>query len=463
MRADGVLRLALPALPIAALGLALLMADGLAAEARAALFAFGLAVILWTMTAASAAQVALGAALLVVLTGAVPQERLLGALGAEVVWLMIGAFMLGGALRESGLAARLTGLFARRTQSVGQMFWLTTAALLPLSLLIPSTSARAAIALPMITTLGAAARDAQVTRALMLLAPTIILVSTICSLIGAGSHLVANQLLADMTGRRIGFGEWLLYGLPFGLAASACACFVVQRMFLDGASRARRLAVPAEPGGPLRRAERVTLWAAGGMVALWLTGAWHGLAPASVALLGAFCLTLPRVGALRWKAALSAVSWDLVIFVAAALVLGEALMETGAAAWIFARVAGLVGLEGGGAVTGWLVGLSLLSLTAHLYMTSHVARAAALVPPLLLLAQQGGRDPAAVMFLATVGMNYCLTFPVSSKALLMFQGTEEAGWRPRDLLRLSAVLLPLHLVLMLGFYHGWWRWVGLAL
>jgi hypothetical protein len=34
---------------------------------------------------------------------------------------------------------------------------------------------------------------------------------------------------------------------------------------------------------------------------------------------------------------------------------------------------------------------------------------------------------------------------VSSKALLMFQ--EEGGWRPADLLRLSALLLPAHLLL----------------
>ena len=67
------------------------------------------------------------------------------------------------------------------------------------------------------------------------------------------------------------------------------------------------------------------------------------------------------------------------------------------------------------------------------------------------------------MFIGTVGMDYALTFPVSSKALLMFQELDRETWQPPDLLRLSAVLLPLHAALMLAFYYGWWRWVGLAL
>ena len=60
-------------------------------------------------------------------------------------------------------------------------------------------------------------------------------------------------------------------------------------------------------------------------------------------------------------------------------------------------------------------------------------------------------------------MDYCLTFPVSSKALMMFQELEGETYQPADLLRLSAVLLPAHLLLMVAFYFGYWQWVGLRL
>jgi hypothetical protein len=60
-------------------------------------------------------------------------------------------------------------------------------------------------------------------------------------------------------------------------------------------------------------------------------------------------------------------------------------------------------------------------------------------------------------------MDYCLTFPVSSKALLMFQELDGETWHPKDLLRLSAALIPVHVLLMVLFYFGYWRWIGLSL
>lgn len=83
------------------------------------------------------------------------------------------------------------------------------------------------------------------------------------------------------------------------------------------------------------------------------------------------------------------------------------------------------------------------------------------MPPLIYLADRSGLDPTAVMFISTVGMNYCLTFPVSSKALLMYQDLEHGSYRPADLLRLSAVLMPVHLVLIVVFTVTYWPAVGL--
>ena len=96
-------------------------------------------------------------------------------------------------------------------------------------------------------------------------------------------------------------------------------------------------------------------------------------------------------------------------------------------------------------------------------MTSHAARAVALVPPVLYLANSLNLDPMAVLFISTAGMDYCQTFPVSSKALLMFQEGGVETFEPADLLRLSAVLLPVHVVLIVLFYFGYWQWVGLSL
>ncbi|MDQ3688232.1 MAG: anion permease [Acidobacteriota bacterium] len=447
-----------------AVTIGVLLPTTLPAEARVALFAFALAAILWATTSLNAAYVALAATVLMILAGGSPQERLFDALASDVVWLMIGAFVLGGAVQGTGLAARLTGVVVGRARRVSSMFWLLTAVLVPLSFFIPSTSGRAAVTIPVFRSLADATDDARITRALALLMPTVILVATVSTLISAGSHLIANDLLQQVAGTSISFASWAMYGIPFGIVASFASCFVIMRLFLDRERLNRELAVPqAKAKKPLTMAEWKTLAVAGVMMMMWVTEGWHHIEIATVTVVGALVLTLPGFGVLSWKDGLKAVSWNLVVFVGAALVLGKALIETGAAQWIIDNVFALSGIAGAESRLLILLGFAFISLTSHIYMTSHAARAAALVPAFLYIGGSLNLNPAAVMFISTVGMDYCLTFPVSSKALLMFSELEGDTFQPADLLRLSSVLLIVHLALIVIFYYGYWRWVGLQL
>jgi len=454
----------LPFSLVIVVGIGVVLPQTLPTPARVAMFAFALAAIMWSTTSLNAAYVALGVTVLMVLAGGSPQERLFDALASDVIWLMIGAFVLGAAIQSTGLAARLTNLVVGRARKVSSIFWLLTSVLVPLTFFIPSTSGRAAITIPVFNSIADAADDPRITRALALLIPTVILVATIVSIIRAGSHLIANDLLQQVAGTRISFAKWALYGVPFGVAASAVSCWVIQRMFLNAERRDRRLEVPrSEKQKPLKTAEKKTLGVAAVMLALWLTEGFHHVEIATVTLVGALVLTLPMFGVLAWKDGLKAVSWNLVIFVGAALVLGKALIETGAAQWIIEGVFAVSGIAGAESRLLILLALAFIVLTSHIYMTSHSARAAALVPALLYLGNSLNLNPTTVMFIGTVGMNYCLTFPVSSKALLMFQELEGETFQPADLLRLSAVLLIVHLILIVIFYYGYWQWIGLAL
>ncbi|MBD2313446.1 anion permease [Desertifilum sp. FACHB-1129] len=453
-----------PLASLAVAAIAILLPGSLPTQARLSLFAFALAVILWSTTRLNAAYIALIAMLLLVLSGGSPQEQLFDALASDIIWLMIGAFILGGAVQKTGLASRLTQLVVARAHNVSSVFWLVTTLLILLAFVIPSTSGRAAVVIPIFRSIAKAAGDRRITRALALLMPTIILVSTISALVGAGSHLIALDLLQQISSESISFLQWSIYGLPFGIVASYLSCWIVMRLFLDRKRRQRPIRVPQQAANrPLSQAEWTTLGIITGTIALWLTADWHGLEIATVTVVAAALLTAPGIGVLSWKDGLKAVSWNLIIFVGAALVLGHALIDSGAAQWIIDRLFGATGIAQASSPAILLLILSFISLTSHIYMTSHTARAAALVPALLYLGSSLQLNPVAVLFISTVGMDYCLTFPVSSKALLMFQELEGETYQPSDLLYLSAVLLLVHLVLMLAFYYGYWRWIGLAL
>ena len=443
-------------------GIGVMLPTSLSFEARVSLFAFALATILWSTTKLNAAFIALAVTIVLVVAGGRPQEALFDSLASDVIWLMIGAFILGEAVKKTNLAARLTDVIVARASKVKQVFWLLTVALAILSFFIPSTSGRAAVAMPIFDSLHEKIGDSKVTRALSLLIPTIILVSTICTLIGAGSHLIANNLLKQVAGEEISFLKWAIYGVPFGLAASFVSCFVITRLFLKKEQREIKLEpTKTKIKKKFSSAEWKTMIIAAVMVALWMTESFHHFEIALVTTVGALVLMLPNFGVMSWKEGIKSVSWNLIIFVGAALILGKALIETGAAQWIIENIFALSGLEKSESQFLILLTVAFISLTSHIYMTSHSARAAALVPAMLYFATSFELNPAALVFISTAGMNYCLTFPVSSKALLMFQELEADTFEPSDLLKLSAVLLIVHLVLMVAFYYGYWQWVGL--
>ena len=125
--AAGSFRLSLPTMTLkpllvlataVAIGFGVTLPTGLETDARLSLFAFGIAALLWATSKIEAGYVALVAAVFLALTGAIEQERLFETLGSKVVWLMIGAFIVGAAAEESGLAARLSQLASSRVKNV---------------------------------------------------------------------------------------------------------------------------------------------------------------------------------------------------------------------------------------------------------------------------------------------------------------------------------------------------------
>jgi anion transporter len=451
---------------VSVLGVALIPGD-LSPAGRVALGVFVLTVIGWTLTKLNDTYVALFAALGLVLTSTLQSESFFASLGNSVVWLMFGAFIVARGLNQSGLSARLTQLAARRARTVSELFYLLTAVLLVTALLIPSTSARAALMLPLYQALAAAFRDRQLNRALALMLPVNILLTGVASLVGAGAHLVINDALGALTGRPFTFVEWLLMGLPFAAISAFGATWLIVHLFLDARRRGLQLGEGALAGlpqpGPLTVAEKYMLSVTFAVVALWATEPLHHLDHAVVAVLGALAVALPKPGILKFKEAAKGVEWEMILFVSASLALSTALVESGAGAWLVQALLVRSGLSELGSQLLALAGVALVTLTSHLYITSRSARGAVIAPLTVLLAYSLGLDPRVLAFVTAAGIGYCITLVVSAKPLTMFQqidGGDRPTFAPGDLLKLSGLLTPAHAVLVVAFGLFYWPLFG---
>ena len=78
---------------------------------------------------------------------------------------------------------------------------------------------------------------------------------------------------------------------------------------------------------------------------------------------------------MQWKESLKGVSWNLILFVGAAIALGKSLMESGAAQWIMQKLFSITKFIDGQSIFIVLLVIVILSVTSHLYITSHTTRA----------------------------------------------------------------------------------------
>ncbi|MGW2380597.1 SLC13 family permease [Streptomyces sp. NPDC001658] len=468
-----ILNLRLTAALCVALSLCALLAvpanfPGLGSDARFTLAVFALATCAWIATPIDDTYIALGAGLALTVTGVISSDTLFGTLGDSTVWLLICAFVLAAAVTRTGLAGRAAAFLVGGARTVRQLVHLTTAALVVTAFAVPATSGRAALALPVFLALAKALADRRrLVVMLALLFPTVILLSAVATLIGAGAHLITVSVLWEATGERIGFTEWLLLGLPLAVASSHLAAETVLLTTTRRADREGAVHITAEEiqrhtdtpvTGPWTQAETRCALLLGTVVVLWCSEPLHRVPPAVVALIGAVVAASPALGTVGLKDALKTVPWSLLLFMAATMAMGVALADSGAAKWLVS------GLPAGVTPLVFLAVVIAVSTAAHLILQSRSARSSVLVPLVVAAAVGAGVNPVAAALASTAAAGFCHTLPASAKPVTLFSdlpGTPT--YTPRDLLRLSAVLAPLTALLVLFFATAAWPLLGVPL
>ncbi|MCR8845185.1 SLC13 family permease [Paenibacillus sp. SC116] len=457
---------------IAASILLIAFVDGLPYEAKVTAFFFLLAMGLWIGSSLPAGYVALGAVIAIVLFRGAEASLLYESFAEEVVWLMVGAFIIGEAVRESGLASRFTRAVVRRARHSGHVMTLLTLALQVVSFFIPSTSGRAALSMPIVKEISALLHSKREKQTLAMLVPIMILMSTSATLIGAGAHVIGIGILEKTSGQTISYVQWFIWGVPFVLVICAISLLVLQKLY-GSKELLQPLAEPARSieadhavasnASSLTVMEKKTLWMTGGLIVAWMTESLHGYDLAFITMIGALLFMTPQWGVLSWKQGIKSVSWSLIVFVAAATALGKGLVETGVVSWIQQRLFRFLDVLQHVPDFVILLTVLIITVTSHLYITSHTTRAVVMIPGLIVFGQSLGLNETAIVFLSLVAMNYCVTFPVSSKALLLFYEDEEVAYDAKDLLKLSMIMLPIYVLVMIVFYYTYWNWTGLSL
>lgn len=432
------------------------------ADVRIALCVFLLAIICWSVLRLPATPVALVAGLSLVVTGVVPVQTFYLSLGHHLIWLLFAAFVIGSALSKAGLARRFVLAMTSRSGTVRELFLVIGFAIAATAFLVPSTTGRAALLVPVYVGMAATIDDLRINRALALLFPTAVLLSAGASMIGAGAHLVAVDFMT-YAGTEVSFLYWAVLGAPFAALSLALATLIILKVFLTPEERTRKLVMAQPDTSPLSGEQVYVLAVSAATVAFWLTQQWHKLDLAIGALIGAVAITVRPLSGISLKDAVNEVNWNLLVFLAITLMLGHVLIDTGAASLITSKLLQLASGTKGLTPAAAVMIAAITAMAAHLVITSRTARVAVLIPSLALPLSAFGVNPAALIFLMTMGSGFCQTMYVSAKPVALYAGLDVATYDDRDLVRLSAWLLPGMIGLLLLFSFVVWPLLGLDL
>lgn len=389
-----------------------------------------------------------------------PEDIIFESFSIDIVWLMIGAFIIAGVLESSGLLDRLMLWIEMNCYTKGRVTLLIFVLIQVLSIVVPSTSGRASAMLPVYNILSKKFYHHKKFFGMSI--PILILMGANTTLLGAGSHIIGIGILNAQTGESISYLEFFIYAMPFGLIIGLISLFILNFMYFKDFTYEFKIDVEHDKK-PFSGREKSALTLIGITILLWLTEPLHGFDIAFVTILMSFIMMLPKLELISWKTGLKSVSWSLIFFVAGATALGGLLVDYGVTDYFQNILMNMFSSLNITSELPLLVLIIFISVLSHLLITSHTTRAVVLVPVFIILAQTFNLNTEAAVFIALLGINFCVTLPVSSKALLIFYENEERPFETRELMRVSMILMPIYLAVMILMYYAYWQHIGLSL
>ncbi len=403
--------------------------------------------------------------------GANSSEQLsfaLSGFSAPVIWLILGAFFLSQALRNSGLGERIAlNLVAVAARSLWGLCYALGAADLLLSPFIPSNTARGAgTMLPIVNSvldaLGVSGETAHATphkaRLGAYLSFSVFQMNVITSAFFL-TAMAANPLAAAIAARHgaeLSFVQWFLYStVPCLLALALLPLWLGWRFkpAVDNLSGVRQWArTELQKKGPLTRNEWLNLGVFALAVVFWAAGPSLGLESTWVALSAVALLLL--VGVLRWDHIAShKIAWDTFFWFSLMLAFADALAEWGITAWLGQTL--VEALEGVPlAFAGTLVVASYALV--HYGVASQTAHVLALFGVFLGAATDIGLPATAIAMQLAWASNYlgCTTTYGTSVAPPYFAlgFLSQGRWMGE-----GALLLLIHWVVFIGIGGLWLR------
>lgn len=420
------------------------------------------AVILWVFEVIPSGMTALGLTLgylLLVDPGNITVADVYKFWTMPMAYLVLGGFIIGAAVRESGLGRRISLLFISRFVHTYDHIIISCYVLsYLLAVLIPQALPRAFLLLSimkMITEDTGLEKKyiAQISLAIFAAQSA----AGMMFMTGEGSiNTVILSLLPPEV--PITWLRWLLWLSVPALFTGVARCFIQLRFFgrpdlkLDGAAARQAL----EAMGPLSKKEkRVLFWLVTAVV-LWGTGDLHGINVGWVTVAVVFAMSLPLVGDVVNVNSFKDVSLNVMLFIMATTAIGAVGEKSGMSQALSTL---LLPESIGGVLTFMLLAITSC-MVLHLCVGGVMSVFVLITPATIHLADSIGLPPFVAVFtvyLITYGQWF---FPYQNLSMALCISDSESAANSRLITKFSCIAT-IPAILSVFLAYGWWKILGL--
>lgn len=446
--------------------------EGMTQEGKKSFAVFTFALIMWVARPIPIYQTSIICILALPLIGAVENQSVaFGTLGYDIIWLMISAFVLTSAMKESNLGERLALVMITK---LGKTPKGTLAALMLtnfiLAFFVPSTTARAALLVPIVTVLlqvyNQKPGQSNFGKLMTLEGVQNNAFATSMVMTATSAQVLSIGFINEMTGSNLGYMEWVIGSAPQAIITAVIMFIVGYRIYnieseIENSNDSmdilkKQLKKLGEVSTQEKKAAAILLLT----LTLWATGNYHKqwfgfkISTEQTAVLSMLLCLLPGIGVINWKQA--GIKWDLMIFSAGAYAVGNAFNDSGGASWIIGRMVEALGLEN---MNPSLVAVILIFTTvfSHLIFTSKTVRATILIPTIINLAISLGIEPIPLAMACSFGIAYTITLPPHSKVNALYFGT--GYFDVKDELKLGLLACLIGSIVISFMYFTWIKFI----
>lgn len=426
--------------PLIALATYFLLPDDLAFEARGTA-AIGLLMAVWWMTEA----VPLPATSLLPLVlfptfGVADIGDVASPYASSVTFLILGGLLLGLATQRWNLHRRIALLtvlaVGTKPDRVVLGLMLSSAFISMWVSNTATTVIMVPIAVSMLTLFRSAFPDRstkKLTASMLLGIAYSVTVGSMATLIGQPTMPFMRGYLADAHGIEIGFGQWMLIGVPFGAIMIPIVWALLTRVLfrpeVEEIPGGRQLIrKDLETLGKVSVEEKRVILVFGTAIFCWLIVPFLADIPAvlnlvpwlqnlddtAVAVAAAILmLVLPASRSnpgplLRWSDT-KEVPWGILVLIGSGMALSAQITSSGMSEWIGDNIAQLSG------ASPWVLVLAaVLALLVLTELTSNLATAAAFLPVLGAVAVGAGMDPLLMTVAVTMAVSSAYMLPIAT-------------------------------------------------